>query len=59
MVASRGRSFTYLKVRSTLSNRSNLLLIDMFKWTRQAGVDEEKKKESTAREKSGRSLIFV
>ena len=30
MVASRGWSFTCLNVRSTLSNRSNLLLLDIF-----------------------------
>ena len=30
MVASRGRSFTYLYARSTLSNRSNLLLVGIF-----------------------------
>ena len=46
MAASRGWSFTDLNVRSTLSNRSNLLLVGMFKWTRQVGVDEERKRNT-------------
>ena len=41
MAASRGWSFTDLNVRSTLSNRSNLLLVGIFKWTRQVGVVDE------------------
>ena len=52
MVASRGWSFTYLNVRSTLSNRSNLLLVGIFKWTRQAGVDEEKKEKKKKKKKN-------